>query len=79
MSSNKTKILKFTFDEASFARATKTSVPGLFTLATPGGILCARRGGVWYSPRGTEANACVAALDADPKKAGYETHFSTHK
>lgn len=72
MNSSKTKRLKFTFDEDSFVHATETSVPGLFTLATPEGILCARRGGAWYSPRGTEAEACLAALDADLRSRSKE-------
>lgn len=58
----------FTFDEASFSNATATSIPGLWALSTPEGVLCARRGGVWYSPRGTEAEACAAALTTDKLK-----------
>lgn len=53
---------EFHFDGPEFKQAAETRIPGLYALATPDGVLCARRGGVWYTPRGDEAAACKSAL-----------------
>ena len=59
---SKTQLHQFAFGPNDFVNAVDTGLPGLWAVVCNGIVMVARRGGVWYEPRGNEAQAAVDAL-----------------
>jgi hypothetical protein len=58
----KPQLHQFAFGPNDFVNAVDTGLPGLWAVVCNGIVMVARRGGVWYEPRGNEAHAAADAL-----------------
>lgn len=58
----KPELHQFAFGPNDFVNAVDTGIPGLWAVVCNGTVMVARRGGVWYEPRGNEAQAAADAL-----------------
>ena len=58
----KPELHHFAFGPNDFVNAVDTGLPGLWAVVCNGTVMVARRGGVWYEPRGNEAQAAADAL-----------------
>jgi hypothetical protein len=62
MNMAKPQLHQFAFGPNDFVNAVDTGLPGLWAVVCNGIVMVARRGGVWYEPRGNEAKAAADAL-----------------